>query len=187
MENINYHIMSDEQLAERCKNCDEIALQILIKRMESVIANCALSFSDNRFENEDLMQEGMVACFRAILSFDSEKGAAFRTYAAVCIKNALKNFVKKKDNVFLSADEDFVPLVDETTGGITAEDEYISSENYKALRESLKKILSQTEYSVFCLFVDGMSYSEIAEKTGQSVKGVDGALQRVRKKLKSIL
>lgn len=187
MENYNYHIMSDEELVKLCKGCDEIALQILIKRMESVIANCALSFSDNRFENEDLIQEGMVACFRAILSFNDEKGASFRTYAAVCIKNALKNFVRKKDNVFLSADKDFVPLGDETVSSTTTEDEYISSENYKSLRESLRKILSQTEYSVFSLFVDGMSYFEIAEKTGQSIKGVDGALQRVRKKLKSIL
>lgn len=187
MENCNYHVMSDEELTTLCKNCDEIALRVLIKRMESVIANCAVSFSDSRFENEDLIQEGMVACFRAILSFDSGKGASFKTYASVCIKNALKNFVKKKDHILISADEDFVPLGDETVGGITAEDEYISSENYKLLRESLKKFLSQTEYTVFSLFVDGMSYSEIAEKTGQSIKSVDGALQRVRKKLKSIL
>ena len=187
MENINYHIMSDEELVNLCKSCDEQALQILIERTESVVANCAASFSDIRFENEDLIQEGMVACFRAILSFDGGKGASFRTYAAVCVKNALKNFVRKKDNVFLSADEGFVPLGDETAGSVTAEDEYISSENYKSLRESLKKVLSQTEYIVFSLFVEGMSYSEIAEKTGQTVKGVDGALQRVRKKLKSIL
>jgi RNA polymerase sporulation-specific sigma factor len=179
--------MSDEELAMLCKNCDETALQILIKRTENVIANCALSFSDSRFENEDLIQEGMVACFRAILSYDKEKGASFRTYASVCIKNALKNFVGKKNNVLISADEAFVPLGDETAGGTPAEDEYISSENYRLLRKSLEKILSRTEYSVFSLFVDGMSYSEIAEKTGQSVKSVDCALQRVRKKLKSIL
>ncbi len=183
----DYHLMSDEELAELCKSYDDTALDTLIKRMESVIANCVLSFSDSRFEKEDLMQEGMVACFRAVLSYDGGKGASFRTYAAVCIKNALKNFVKKKDNFFISADKDFVPLEDETSDGATAEDEYISSENYKNLRESLEKVLSQTEYSVFSLFVDGMSYSEIAEKTGQSVKGVDGALQRVRKKLKSIM
>lgn len=183
----NYHIMSEEELAELCKNYDDTALDTLIKRMESVIAGCVSAFTDSRFEKEDLMQEGMVACFRAILSYDDKKGASFRTYASVCIRNALKNFVKKKDNVFLSADEGFVPLEDETSDGATAEDEYISSENYKTLRVSLEKVLSETEYSVFSLFVDGMSYSEISQKTGLTVKSVDGALQRVRKKLRSIL
>lgn len=187
MDSLNYHNMSDEELVELCKNYDDLALQTLIKRMESVIAGCVSSFSDNRFENEDLMQEGLVACFRAVLSFDNTKGASFRTYAAVCIKNALKNFVRKKNNIFLSADDDFVPLGDETVSSTTTEDEYISSENYKDLRESLKRVLSTAEYTVFSLFVDGMSYSEIAEKTGQSLKSVDCALQRVRKKLKSIM
>lgn len=187
MEVKNYHDMSDEDLAELCKRYDDSALHTLLKRTESVIANCAAAFSDSRFENEDLIQEGMVACFMAILSYDSGKGASFRTYAAVCIKNALKNFVRKKNNVFLSADEDFVPLGDETVSSTTTEDEYISSENYKNLRKSLKNILSQTEYTVFSFFVEGLSYSEISEKTGQSLKSVDCAMQRVRKKLKSIL
>ena len=187
MDSINYHKMSEEDLVELCKSYDDVALQTLMERMEGVVVNCVSMFSDDRFEKEDLMQEGLVACFRAVLSFDKTKGASFKTYAAVCIKNALKNFVRKKNNVFLSADEDFVSLADETVGSVTAEDEYISSENYKDLRESLEKILSTAEYNVFSLFVDGMSYSEIAEKTGQSIKSVDCALQRVRKKLKSIM
>lgn len=187
MEVKNYHEMSDEDLASLCKKCDDAALQTLIERMESVIANCVSAFSDNRFEIEDLMQEGMVACFRAIISYEPSKGASLKTFASVCINNALKNFVKKKNNVFLSADADFVPLNDETVGSATTEDEYISSENYQNLRKSLKNVLSETEYKVFSLFVEGLSYSEISAKTGQSLKGVDNALQRIRKKLKSIL
>ena len=187
MEVINYHKLSDEELAKLCKECDDKALSVLIDRLGGVISNCVQSFSDNRFENEDLMQEGLVASFRAILSYDESKGASLKTFAGVCINNALKNFVKKKNNSLLSADADFVPLVDETMGSVTAEDEYISSENYKNLRESLKNILSETEYKVFSLFVEGLSYSEISAKTGQSFKGVDSTMQRVRKKLKTIM
>ncbi len=187
MENKNYHEMSDEELVRLCKDCDDKALTVLIERLGGVISNCVDNFSDNRFEREDLVQEGLVASFRAILSYDSSKGASLRTFAGVCINNALKNFVRKKDNGLISADADFVPLVDETIGNATAEDEYISSENYKNLRKSLKNILSQTEYRVFSLFTEGLSYSEISAKTGQSFKSVDSAMQRVRKKLKNIL
>lgn len=187
MEVINYHMLSDEELADLCKKCDDKALSVLIDRLGGVISNCVQSFQDTRFENEDLMQEGLVASFRAILSYDKSKGASLRTFAGVCINNALKNFVKKKNNSLLSADADFVPLVDETMGSITAEDEYISSENYKNLRESFRNILSETEYKVFSLFIEGLSYSEISAKTGQSLKGVDSTMQRIRRKLKTIM
>ncbi len=187
MEEKNYHEMSDEELAQFCKECDDAALSVLIERLGGVISNCVDTFSDSRFEKEDLMQEGLVATFRAILGYDPSKGASLRTFAGVCIGNALKNFVKKKNNSLISADTDFVPLVDDTLGTGAAEDEYISSESYKSLRKSLEEILSHTEYKVFSLFVDGLSYSEISGKTGQSVKGVDSTMQRVRKKLKSIL
>ncbi len=187
MDKKNYHKMSDEELVQLCKVCDDKALTLLIERLGGVIGNCVDNFSDSRFEREDLVQEGLVASFRAILSYDSSKGASLRTFAGVCITNALKNFVKKKDNGLITADADFVPLVDETAGETTTEDEYISSENYKNLRRSLKEILSETEYKVFSLFAEGLSYSEISKKTGQSFKSVDTAMQRVRKKLKNIL
>ncbi len=187
METKNYHKMSEEELVKLCKTGDDKALQLIIKSLEGVITVCVSGFVDERFEREDLMQEGLVAAFGAILSYDSSRGAALNTYAAVCINNALKNFVKKKNNALLSADADFVPFGDEALGSYAAEDEYISSESYKILRESLKKVLSATEYTVLSLFTQGMSYAEISEITGQSVKGVDGTLQRVRKKLKSIL
>lgn len=187
MDDKNYHAMSDEELVNLCKSCDDKALTVLIERLGGVIANCVESFSDMRFEREDLVQEGLVASFRAILSYEPLKGASLRTFAAVCISNALRNFVKKKDNGLISADADFLPLVDEAAGDTTAEDEYISSENYKSLRKSLKGILTETEYRVFSLFAEGLSYSEISAKTGQSFKSVDSAMQRVRKKLKNIL
>ena len=57
MDSLNYHNMSDEELVELCKSYDDLALQTLIKKMESVIAGCVSSFSDNRFENEDLHVE----------------------------------------------------------------------------------------------------------------------------------
>lgn len=187
METKNYHKMSEEELLKLCKTGDEKALQIIIKMLEGVIANCVSSFLDERFEREDLMQEGLVAAFSAILSYDSSRGATLNTYASVCIRNALNNFVKKKNNAMLSADADFVPYGDEALRSNAAEDEYISSESYRILRKSLRKILSETEYNVLSLFVQGLSYAEISEQTGQSVKGVDGTLQRIRKKIKLIL
>ncbi len=187
MENKNYLDMSDEELSLLCKKCDDTALEMLIKRLDGVINKCVSSFSDSRFEHDDLMQESLVAVFRAILTYDVVKGASLKTYASVCITNALKNFVKKKNNSLISADSLFVPLDEAPQGTTAAEDEYLSRENVDDLKESFKKILTPTEYKVFALFLEGMSYSEIAEELLQSTKSVDNAMQRVRRKLKTIL
>ena len=187
MEAKNYRNFSQQELTKLCKEGDREALQVLMKSLDGVIVKTVSGFLDERFEIEDLMQEGMVAAFGAIISYDSSRGASLNTYASVCVRNALKNFVKKKNNALLSADADYVPFGDEALGGNAAEDEYLSSESYRDLRKSLKRVLSETEYTVFSLYVEGMSYAEIAEKTGHSVKGIDGTLQRIRKKLKSIL
>lgn len=50
----------------------------------------------------------------------------------------------------------------------------------------LRKILTDREYDVLYLFMAEMSYKDIAARLGISVKAVDNAIQRIRKKLRSI-
>ena len=39
------------------------------------------------YEEEDILQESVLAFLRALNSYDEKKEAGFRTYASVCIKN----------------------------------------------------------------------------------------------------
>ena len=45
-------------------------------------------------ENEDIIQEGMIGLIKAIRSYDEKKGAAFSTFASLCIKRQLVTAVK---------------------------------------------------------------------------------------------
>ena len=51
--------------------------------------------------------------------------------------------------------------------------------------KSIDENLSDGEKSLFLLFLDGLSYSEIAAKTELSAKQVDNRLQKIKKKLKA--
>ena len=51
----------------------------------------------------------------------------------------------------------------------------------------VEKGLSGTEKSVFECYMQGMSYRDTADKLGLSVKSVDNAMLRVRRKLRSNL
>ena len=60
----------------------------------------------------------------------------------------------------------------------------ITEKNTKRIFEYINSKLSKKELEVLKLFLSGLSYEEIAERTGTSVKSVDNSLQRVRQKIK---
>ena len=66
--------------------------------------------------------------------------------------------------------------------GNTPEDFVLFKESGKELKSKLIEKLSKTEIQVLKLFLQGLSYVEIAEKANMKEKSVDNALTRVRKK-----
>ena len=74
---------------------------------------------------------------------------------------------------------DFIALADAVV--ISGEERLYKPqpEIYARLRETLSK----REFEVLGLYVDGLSYSSIAERLGITTKAVDNALQRVRRKV----
>ena len=72
----------------------------------------------------------------------------------------------------------------EITDSNSPESILIEKENYKALTETIKLELSDMEFNVLELFLEGKSYSDIAKSLSITEKAVDNALARIRKKLK---
>jgi RNA polymerase sporulation-specific sigma factor len=77
---------------------------------------------------------------------------------------------------YVGASEDEIP-----------ENIVIEQERISELYSKISSALSRQEWQVFQLFLTGMSYNQIALKSGLSVKTVDNAMQRVRRKLKALL
>lgn len=53
------------------------------------------------------------------------------------------------------------------------------------IKERIREVLSRLEYDVLLSYADGMTYADIASLLGISVKAVDNALSRARRKLGS--
>ena len=62
----------------------------------------------------------------------------------------------------------------------------LESEAQREFRRRLLKELSDFEFRVVTMYLEGMSYAEICEATGKSVKSIDNALSRAKKKLQSV-
>ena len=145
---------------------------------------------------EDLIQEGMLGLLSAIRQYDPKQNAAFKTYAELCIKNRLLSAVKTDSRLkhnplndgvpldSLLSEESQIPLLAYTElFRRTPEEQVLARENKMELQQSFKRCLSPMERNVLRLYLDGLSYQEIAEQTGKPIKAVDNAIQRIRRKL----
>ena len=137
---------------------------------------------------DDLVQEGSLGLLDAISSFRPDKDVKFSTYAAVCIRNKMLKAVEKASSQKAGALSGSVSLDDlpERADDLTPENIFIGKESLSAVMDDVKKVLSPLERRILFSHLGGLDYGTIAHNLKISQKSVDNALQRVRRKLKSI-
>lgn len=74
----------------------------------------------------------------------------------------------------------------ERADDLTPENIFIGKESLDAVMDDVKKVLSPLERRILFSYLGGLDYGTIAKNLKISQKSVDNALQRVRRKLKSI-
>ncbi len=188
---------TDEALCVRAVSGDRVAEEALVIRYNRLVRICARPYFLAGGDSEDLIQEGMVGLLAAIREYDPSKAAAFRTYAEVCIKNRLRSAVKaaaRDKHTPLNNSVPFEPPLFDGKGEQYAyhapvrqledpEEIFLSRESFRERMEALMGQLSGFEANVLRLYLNGLSYSEIAAEVKKSPKSVDNAVQRIRRKL----
>ncbi len=183
-----YELMSDEELVRQYQSGIPDAFGELSVRYIVVIRNRSSDLYQMGIEAEDLFQEGLIALHTAVSTYSEEKGASFRTYATVCIRNRLVSAVRAANNSKNRINNTAISLeeqLDQPSDALTEpENALLAGEEVKEIMELAQNRLSRMEKQVLALFIDGNTYEEIAGILGISVKACDNAMQRVRKKLK---
>ena len=193
---INYSELDDNRLQELAAVGDRQAEERLVVKYMRLVRRCSRPFFLVGGAPEDLIQEGMLGLLSAIRQYDPKQNAAFKTYAELCIKNRLLSAVKTDSRLkhnplndglpldSLLSEESQIPLLAYTElFRRTPEEQVLARENKMELQQSFKRCLSPMERNVLRLYLDGLSYQEIAEQTGKPIKAVDNAIQRIRRKL----
>ncbi|MBQ8264148.1 MAG: sigma-70 family RNA polymerase sigma factor [Oscillospiraceae bacterium] len=192
----DYSVYSDEELLRLSAGGDGSAGSELAHRYRPLIRRCTRPYYLLGGDNEDLIQEGMIGLVHSMHSFDEKGGAAFRSYAELCIKRRILDAIKAAGrlkhmplNTGLSLDElgeqdnaDKSALA-ELSYSPSPEELLIRQEERKDVYQMARSILSPLERRVMDCYLEGLSYDEIAQRCGKNVKSVDAALQRIRKKL----
>ena len=179
----DYSNLSDEQLALKAKNDKQAAAALFTRYVYSIELRAkkfAFSLSD------DLAQEGFMGLLNAVENFDENRNVKFSTYANVCIRNKMISAFEKQRDIS-AEDIDDVKNEQADAHEKIPENILVEKERMNEIYDKIISALSEQEWRVFQLFLTGLAYNQIALELNCSVKAVDNAMQRVRRKLKSVL
>ncbi len=175
--------MTDEELVSISSN-SEVAITTLVTRYKDIIIKKARAKMHSTCETDDLVQEGLMALISAVMTFKNDYGTRFSTYANTCIENRMTNSLSKnkKEDSHLCHTDDFT---DDVTD-VTPESILIEREMTQEVFKKITNILSDMEWKVFRLFLTGSTYDQMARQLNIPLKVVDNAMQRVRRKLRTV-
>ncbi len=190
---------TDSALVLAARAGDDLALGELLTRYRSYARAKARTYFIVGADREDLVQEGMIGLYKAIRDFEPDRETSFRAFAELCVTRqiitAIKGATRHKHgplNTYVSfsrpvaADDDGERVLADVLPASELADPaqlVISAERVRALQRHLDQVLSDLEVDVLRLYVEGKSYTEIADRLHRHVKSIDNALQRIKRKL----
>ncbi len=185
--------LKDEELVELAQSGSEDAINILLERYRPLILSLSSRYFLRGQDRDDLIQEASIAVLRAIDKFDPKQNSNFAGFVKLVGTQDMIDAIRKSENLnnqvlsdAISTDANDLEFSAVTLTGqtIDTEEELISRIEYFE-QKKLKDVLSPLEWDVFIGRLSGKSYQEIANDLFRSVKAIDNALQRIKKKLRN--
>lgn len=189
----------DNEVVLKAASGDDEALETVFKSFSGYIRYLSNKYYLAGAESKDLVQEGMIGLFKAIKDFSPGEAACFRTFAVVCIERQIKSAIKAANrkkhlplnssvSLHMSLYEDEDKELAELFGEDSSNPEriYIKNETYSQMNKLLYNSLTRLELQILLLYNKGLSYKEISQISGKTVKSIDNAVQRIKKKVEKI-
>ncbi len=200
--------LSDEELIKkiRCSSDAAETLQatdVLMERYKELVRSKARTYFLIGADRDDVVQEGMIGLYKAIVDFQPEKDSSFHTFAQLCIVRQILSAIRFSSRMKHLPLNEYISLnrpVNDEDGKETTmiellpdpnsrspEEILIGMEERHRLDEQINALLSPMEKRVLQLFLQGLDYTQIAEQMDKKPKSVDNALQRVKQKINRML
>lgn len=155
--------------------------EALLAESLPMIRAIASSFPERH--REDLIQDGILGLHNAYVSFDPSIGVPFKTYARICVNNSILTAYKKLKRNDSSDVFDEELFADESA---SMEESVINKNDASAFFIKLREALSPLERNILTEYLRDKTYEEISEVLSVSVKTVDNALMRIKKKMRKL-
>ena len=188
-----------DKLILDAKNGDQYAIEQILTDHKQLVNSVVRKYFLIGGDIDDLVQEGMIALYNAILTYDKWKNSSFDAYAYMLVERNIISLIKQansKKNMPLN--EAFIVnsqgtiSFDENNENVgymissldpNPENELLDNDSYNELMEKIKSTLSDYENKVLEYYLQGYNYNDIAVKLSVSSKSIDNALNRIKNKL----
>ncbi|MBE7083741.1 MAG: sigma-70 family RNA polymerase sigma factor [Clostridiales bacterium] len=190
---MDYQLLTDEELAGIAKNDKSKPFEVLLERYDKNVRAIVNKYFCLDADRDDLRQVGLLALSSAVDGYNEQ--GSFQAYACACINNAVLSALRSNNRKKNEPLRNYIPLSGYGDGdtdktevlvdfNVGPEDFLIDNEKKNETEKLIKDTLSELEYKIFALSIQGYSYEEIGNKIDKSGKSVDNALQRIRRKLR---
>ncbi len=201
---MNYQEIDDNELILQLHEASEDAKDILFEKYKYIIEIELKKYSRMArvlgYDLNDLYQDALVGFSDALVSYRTDKHAALSSFITLCVDRKLQVSIKKAGrlknkllNESLSLEHTYSnytsPLMDLLSDNSQNDplERIVKEEKTMELVDSIEKSLSESEYEVYSLMINGLKYDEIATLLNKNLKQIDNSIQRVRAKIKKIL
>lgn len=199
----DYNEMQDDELVGLAQSGDDAALETVLLRYKPLVHKKSQPYYLAGGDDDDIVQEGLIGLYKAVMDFDKTKFPLFKVFAGVCVERRIISAVKKASRKKHSPLNSYVSLsssaFDEESGGVVVkgvessgqdvnpEQIVLERERVSGLEGIISGALSEFERMVLLCYLSGKSYKETAEQLGRDAKAVDNAMQRIKKKLEYLV
>ena len=175
---------TDESLVSQARDGNTASLDTLMNRFKPLVKARAKDYYLTGGDMEDLIQEGMIGLYKAVLDFDRTKNVKFATFAGLCVVRQIQSAIKaasRQKHMPLNTSELLEDNIPHNLNN--PEDLLLNFEAYQDMGDFIHENLSRLELDVLTLHLDGKTHIQIADQIGKNMKTVDNALQRIRRKI----
>lgn len=201
---MRYEDIDDGQLISMLHESSEEAKDILFEKYKYIIDIELKKYSSMArvlgYDYNDLYQDALVGFSDALVSYRTDKHAALSSFITLCVDRKLQVCIKKagrlknkllNDSLSLEHVYDAYtsPLMDLLSDNKKNDplENIVKEEKMAELIGNIRNSLSDREYEVFSLMVNGLKYDEIATLLNKDLKQIDNTIQRVKAKIKKIV
>lgn len=190
--------MNTDELIDNIKNGDEKSFEILLDNHHNmiykIIYTLDLQKGDYLVDDESLYQEGCIALYKAVFSYEKDKEMSFSSYAYMVIRARLHTYLRDIGRQYskgcFSLDNP-----DSINYEIIARNSYVSEnpisyhreKEFEELLYQFMNDLSDEDQEIFKLRSEDYSYKEISERLNIKTKRIDNRLRVLRKRLKEYI
>lgn len=196
---MQYKEYNDYELLYMVKENDETAYNLLYEKYKPLVISFAKKYAkvytNYGIDINDFILEGYIGLDKSISRYKDYDEYKFQGLVSTCINRQMQNLVKqaklKRNQVLNNSlyyetmhrnqDLDYLEIK-EDKNGINPEKILIEMESTNDLYDKLSTELKGLELEVFKLKVKGYTNKEVAEKLNKSIKAVNNAIARIKKK-----